>query len=454
MDINDVGIQPGSGSGFTGGYPTDGFPSYNSPHDSMTAVGGWHGTGGGGSALGGGDASFKGHIDDGVSTASGYGGAHMSSHASSSNPAVQIDPDNPPNPGSRLHGNGCKPCNKYSPARPNDSCKHVLDCEFCHARDHVRPKHRGQRGRHALQRKQYLDMREKLPEELRVSVDNIYKVPPEVMDELKKMLANLDDDQKSSQVKAIMHSVLNIGDAAQDKRPDSVRVRGTAGGNTRADTESATAQDLDSRFKWLTGTLHLMVRKIWDSTDGEQEQVSQLTPDMTRRLKEVTENVDEILGALRRLPSELENRLKNEPCAVGSADSDSQLQKDLLEAVRKVIPGQPREWIRRKVLELAQGNLDEGISWEEKVKPMIENLKECFDFLPSTADTSSDAHAVIQGCTDLKDLPEIIEDLTESIKDKLLNADSWEALERLQLEGGIRGQGDSCNQDDETMIYQ
>eukprot|EP00440_Ansanella_granifera_P037721 gb/GFBE01040922.1/.p1 GENE.gb/GFBE01040922.1/~~gb/GFBE01040922.1/.p1 ORF type:complete len:383 (+),score=37.57 gb/GFBE01040922.1/:1-1149(+) len=67
---------------------------------------------------------------------------------------------------------GCKPCNRYFPIRP---------CLFCDT-THERPKHRGQRGRHALQRRQYLESRVH-----RHVVDNVCEVLPPINDEIKKM---------------------------------------------------------------------------------------------------------------------------------------------------------------------------------------------------------------------------------------------------------------------------
>eukprot|EP00931_Biecheleriopsis_adriatica_P088808 TRINITY_DN63044_c0_g1_i1.p1 TRINITY_DN63044_c0_g1~~TRINITY_DN63044_c0_g1_i1.p1 ORF type:complete len:450 (-),score=64.52 TRINITY_DN63044_c0_g1_i1:171-1442(-) len=48
----------------------------------------------------------------------------------------------------------CKPCIKFNPMKPS-ACNKSGDNPFTH--DLERPKHRGQRGKHALQRRQYLD---------------------------------------------------------------------------------------------------------------------------------------------------------------------------------------------------------------------------------------------------------------------------------------------------------
>ena len=98
------------------------------------------------------------------------------------------------NPGSKKHGDNCRPCNKFNPHRgwgpDNDSCKHGNSCEFCHEH-HDRPKHRGQRGRHALQRRQFLESRDTEFPWFVALVDKIYTLPPEVMEEVKARLQNL-----------------------------------------------------------------------------------------------------------------------------------------------------------------------------------------------------------------------------------------------------------------------
>ncbi|CAJ1399614.1 unnamed protein product [Effrenium voratum] len=59
------------------------------------------------------------------------------------------------NPGSLGHNRGCRPCGSFKPERP-ESCKKGDTCTFCHW-EHERPKHKGQRGRFALQRRQCLE---------------------------------------------------------------------------------------------------------------------------------------------------------------------------------------------------------------------------------------------------------------------------------------------------------
>lgn len=210
---------------------------------------------------------------------------------------IEIDPDDPRNPGSLGHPYGCKPCNKYKPERPNDSCKHAATCSFCHGKEHERPKHRGQRGRHALQRRQFLESRTTLRPELRDIIDTIYKEPHETMDAIKSQLRdqfNPGSADWEREVALVVQQIGKIGDAAQNSRPDNVRVR-----KARAEQPPESSQvDLESRCKWYTGTLHLVVRKMWDEQRPEEE-----------KLKDITTTVRESLEAFKEIIVDLEARL-------------------------------------------------------------------------------------------------------------------------------------------------
>mmetsp|Transcript_5135 Transcript_5135/g.8637 ORF Transcript_5135/g.8637 Transcript_5135/m.8637 type:complete len:333 (-) Transcript_5135:232-1230(-) len=210
---------------------------------------------------------------------------------------LKIDPDNPRNPGSLGHPYGCKPCNKYKPERPDDSCKHAATCSFCHGKEHERPKHRGQRGRHALQRRQFLESRGALKPELVDIIDKIYKEPHETMDVIKKLLRDQFEPGSADwdrEVALVVQQIGKIGDAAQNSRPDNVRVR-----KARAEQPPESSQvDLESRCKWYTGTLHLMVRKMWDEQRSEDE-----------KLQDIEKTVNESLKAFKALSEDLETRL-------------------------------------------------------------------------------------------------------------------------------------------------
>eukprot|EP00927_Polykrikos_kofoidii_P061800 TRINITY_DN56627_c0_g1_i1.p1 TRINITY_DN56627_c0_g1~~TRINITY_DN56627_c0_g1_i1.p1 ORF type:complete len:370 (-),score=60.23 TRINITY_DN56627_c0_g1_i1:120-1229(-) len=192
----------------------------------------------------------------------------------------------PGNPGSELHPTECKPCNKFSPARPHDSCKHALACEFCHG-PHERPKHRGQRGRHALQRRQYLESRADMPIEVCDLVDRIYKIPHDGVDEAKLRLAKLVPEEREAKVIMLLDTIRSIGERAQDARPDNARLRGariTSDGST-------TVAELDGRCKWLVGTLHLMVRKMWEAREGI-DKIDAVVSDLLEACERIPEVLD------------------------------------------------------------------------------------------------------------------------------------------------------------------
>lgn len=169
----------------------------------------------------------------------------------------------PTNPGSRMHSlGGCKPCNKYNSGR-RESCKHGDLCEFCHM-NHDRAKHRGQRGRHALQRRQYLEHKSSEPKWFVDLVDEVYAVPHKCLERVKEKLHKLDHAQVEKAVEVI-DRIRAIGEEAQSSRPDHSRLHGQRIVVPDKMTFSTALTELDSRCKWLVGTLHLMVRKMKDS---------------------------------------------------------------------------------------------------------------------------------------------------------------------------------------------
>lgn len=301
------------------------------------------------------------------------------------------------NPGSSGHPSNCKPCNKYNPNRPDDSCKHGVTCAFCHGADHERPKHRGQRGRHALQRRQYLEARDQMPEQLRELVDNVYQEPPQIMEAVKKILLPLDDHVRQTQVQLIVESIALIGDAAQDKRPDNTRIRGLR----MEVAEYTAASDLDSRFKWLTGTLHLMIRKMLDDDAKEDEE----------KFKAIRLAVTEILSQCRALPNQLEQRLS--PLDSLEDEVDKLISRDEVS----------RAWLRTQLLSLASSELLAKEPDNNKVKQALLQLKDPLQRLPSLADDSEADRKKLEGCATLQDLRRALEEVIESIKDRLFDED-------------------------------
>ena len=244
---------------------------------------------------------------------------------------VDVDPDNPRNPGSLGHPYGCKPCNKYKPERPNDSCKHAATCSFCHGKEHERPKHRGQRGRHALQRRQFLESRNALNKELVEIIDLIYKEPHDTTDDLKRQLRDQftpGSDGWEREVAMIVKKIGKIGDDAQNRRPDNARVR-----KARAEQPPESSQvDLESRCKWYTGTLHLMVRKMWDENRPEKE-----------KIEEIRKIVDQSLDEFKALKEDLAKRLGPAGRLEDQVKAAAQDHTWLVEPLKELVEKEARE---------------------------------------------------------------------------------------------------------------
>lgn len=284
-----------------------------------------------------------------------------------------------------------------------DSCKHARTCAFCHGRDHERPKHRGQRGRHALQRRQYLETREGMPEKLRGLVDRVYEVPPAVMEECKKRLQGLDAVARELHVQAIVQSIAVIGDRAQGKRPDNQRVRGA-----RMEAQEYTAtSDLDSRFKWLTGTLHLMCRKMWENEDLSEDE----------RLEEMQRVVPGILEECQKLPDELDERLAASSC--------------MQDVVGKLRLGEQRAWVEEPLVKLAEFELAKGIDLkavEEKLAQFEELIQQLPPWLPPLVDKSQEAKRKLTAWQSLDQMQADLDMLVDTIKELYLDQNSLDDL--------------------------
>lgn len=133
--------------------------------------------------------------------------------------------------------------------------------------------------------------------ELVLIIDKIYKEPHVIMDEIKRDLReqfNPGSPEWEKEVNHVVQQIGKIGDAAQNSRPDNVRVR-----KARAEQPPESSQvDLESRCKWYTGTLHLMVRKMWDEQRDENE-----------KLEDIEKTVNESLEAFKALHKEMKERL-------------------------------------------------------------------------------------------------------------------------------------------------
>ena len=111
-----------------------------------------------------------------------------------------------------------------------------------------------------------------MPAKLAEIIDLIYFVTNGEQQKVKKFMQYLktvlEKFQEAVEVK-VLAAVNNIGQQAQCLRPDNARVRRTC--------EPGVGEkqvDLASRYKWLSGTLHLLVRKLFESK--EQSEVARL----------------------------------------------------------------------------------------------------------------------------------------------------------------------------------
>mmetsp|Transcript_23525 Transcript_23525/g.54619 ORF Transcript_23525/g.54619 Transcript_23525/m.54619 type:complete len:333 (-) Transcript_23525:111-1109(-) len=309
-------------------------------------------------------------------------------------PKTKIDPANPCNPGTIGHAyGGCKPCNKYNPERPDDSCKHAETCSFCHHMEHERPKHRGQRGRHALQRRQFLEARDTMPKGLVSIITDIYKTPHDTMDEMKRLMKEKIGNNPAgyeAQVNFLVGRIAELGDKVQNLRPDNVRVR-----RARGEQAAPTPVDLESRCKWYTGTLHLMVRKMYEDPKKEDE-----------KLEAIRILVEDSLNEFKSLKQELENSLDSMAKPDGLQES--------LQKVRKAVG--LNEWLANDLGKLVQ-NERQDAGFEEAWKELQEELS----FMLEVNDEKS--RDSMCRATSLKSLCETVKQVVEKQKEDLFGAD-------------------------------
>lgn len=176
------------------------------------------------------------------------------------------DIDNPKNPGSIFHNYGqCKPCNKFISGKLN-SCKHENKCKFCHNQVHEKPKHCGQRRRHAIQKKLLIQQQLNYPNYIIDSINMVYNQIQNEYNKIKIILyTSHDSDERINKNQYIATEIKNIGIYALSKRPKLERSQ-----NSTIDiTKIITVSDLDNKIKWLEGTIQLTIQKIYDDNPNE-----------------------------------------------------------------------------------------------------------------------------------------------------------------------------------------
>lgn len=271
---------------------------------------------------------------------------------------------------------------------------------FCHGPNHERPKHRGQRGRHAVQRRQFLEQLESFPEWFTGLVQEVYSVQQKVLTEMKILLHSIEDSTlRARLVQEIAIEVTRIGVEAQEKRPDSQRAR-----NSRFEPPvTMTVSDLDGRFKWLQGTIHLMVRKLWE-----------VNPDDSRE-PELRRNVGEILNMVltiqqRKLPER-------------GQDSSSYLSS-MWKAVQEAVSEEAMDWLIPWLSQLVNA---------PHTPSDAEAAQESFARLPSSAYAGDELKNILthSDIKTLSGLSKALDDYAELLKDRLLG------MEHLGLDDSV-----------------
>jgi len=221
-------------------------------------------------------------------------------------------------------------------------------------------------------------------------INRVYTEPHDTLDKLKRMMKDhLSNNSPAwtDQVDFLVGRMAEIGDEAQNQRPDSVRVR-------RARGDQAPAQvDLDSRCKWYTGTLHLMVRKMYEDQREEPEKV-----------KAIGEAVHESLEKFKKLVVELERRLK----------SSKSLEDEVKQAVGE------NDWLADDLSVLVHKEVRQTTNTDEK--QVWEDLKSELSFMLEVRDENSREH--MKRACKLDDLLKIVKEEVEKQRADLLGDDS------------------------------
>lgn len=298
----------------------------------------------------------------------------------------------PTNPGSRGHPHDCKPCNKFDPNK-EDSCKHGNKCEFCHCQ-HDRPRHRGQRGRHAQQKRLFFEQKEMQQPEIVELTNKIYDLR-HLFEEVRRAILALSHDQRDTKFHEFMQDLRDIGEEAHQKRPDHERVRGN---RPAPPGDEVTSTEVDKRCKWLLGTLHLMLRK----------------KDVARApIQEIQEAVYASVDRCKALRDKYVAQ-KAEPgyCTDG-------------EAVHVNF-----RWLENSIRLLASQMQERGAS-RSAVQDKVGQVQNACEMLHTLSGKVEEDQKVI--LTNSESLSELLHTLKQMVeKEQLLTAESFEDLERLQ----------------------
>ena len=153
------------------------------------------------------------------------------------------------------------PCRQYKQGFP-DSCSLGSQCDFCH-HEH-RQKHRSQRGRHNLQKKEYQERKNQMPKKLADSIDRVYRETTEEFQVIKKLLSGLKEEKESLELETSVLAAINeIGKSAQSARPDNARLRTKSQpSENKVDIYRAEANGLAGPYTLWSGRYMMMIQRV------------------------------------------------------------------------------------------------------------------------------------------------------------------------------------------------
>eukprot|EP00913_Durusdinium_trenchii_P004487 g4166.t1 len=143
-----------------------------------------------------------------------------------------------------------------------------------------------------------------MPLKLTEVIDRIYKVINDEQQKVKKLLKDIDSIDKPFRERvetALLNAINDIGQKAQHLRPDQARLKSCAPIDPVRDGGSEQSQRVEvaHRFKWLSGTLHLVVRKCWSEDRSEDA-----------KMEIIVQHMDVFLGELEKETALLHRRVQ------------------------------------------------------------------------------------------------------------------------------------------------
>ncbi|CAE7458399.1 mcfN [Symbiodinium sp. CCMP2456] len=236
----------------------------------------------------------------------------------------------------------CHPCRQFNPKRGTSSCRFGSTCNFCHHPDHKRSKHRGQRGRHAVQRREFQEERAAaaVVNPRLAALDRIYSEPNQLVEAARAAMQRTCAKLREAVEQELDKRMWQSGMDAQCLRPDSVRIKCS---NANPESDVSILPDLNKRSKWLTGTLHLLIKKYQDSTDNSQSSKFELIAESVRQnLSALQRDFEQVLQAIEGLSDHLKNHswLEDTVADLLQKDFDLDAIKDLCELLHfLLLPG-------------------------------------------------------------------------------------------------------------------